>query len=85
MTPFEELYGRRCSSMVWLFEVCEYSHHCPEIICEALEKVRVINARLKTASRLPKSYDKNGRTDLEFKVDDMVYLKISPMKGVMRF
>ncbi|WMV41924.1 hypothetical protein MTR67_035309 [Solanum verrucosum] len=31
------------------------------------------------------SYDDVRRRDLEFEVNDWVYLKISPMKGVMRF
>jgi len=32
-----------------------------------------------------KTYADNRRRDLEFEVGDWVYLKISPMKGVMRF
>ncbi|WMV46591.1 hypothetical protein MTR67_039976 [Solanum verrucosum] len=32
-----------------------------------------------------KSYTEVRRRDLEFEVDDLVYLKVSPMKGVMRF
>ncbi|WMV45972.1 hypothetical protein MTR67_039357 [Solanum verrucosum] len=40
--------------------------------------------RLKTAQSRQKSYADNRRRDLEFKVGNWVYLKISPMKGVMR-
>ncbi|WMV42489.1 hypothetical protein MTR67_035874 [Solanum verrucosum] len=32
-----------------------------------------------------KSYIDFRRRELEFEVDDWVYLKVSPMKGVMRF
>ncbi|WMV50448.1 hypothetical protein MTR67_043833 [Solanum verrucosum] len=32
-----------------------------------------------------KSYTNVRRRDLELEVDDWVYLKVSPMKGVMRF
>ncbi|WMV30080.1 hypothetical protein MTR67_023465 [Solanum verrucosum] len=32
-----------------------------------------------------RSYADNRKRDLEFEVDDWVHLKISPMKGVMRF
>ncbi|WMV37628.1 hypothetical protein MTR67_031013 [Solanum verrucosum] len=32
-----------------------------------------------------KSYTDVRRRELEFEVDDWVYLKVSPMKGVMRF
>ena len=56
-----------------------------EIIHEALEKVRVIREMLATAYRRQKSYEDNQKRPLEFDVGDHVYLKISPMKGVMRF
>ena len=49
MAPFEALYGRRCRSPVWWFEVGESSILSPEIIYEAIEKVRVIRERLATA------------------------------------
>ena len=49
MEPFEMLYGRRCRSPVAWFEVGESSILGPEIIHEALEKVRVIRDRLAIA------------------------------------
>ena len=49
MTSFEELCGRRCRSPVWWFEVGESSILSPEIIYEAIEKVRVIRDRLASA------------------------------------
>ena len=85
MTPFEELYGRRCRYPVGLFEVGEYVILGPEIVHEAVEKVRVIKDTLATAHSRQKSYANNRKRALEFKVGDQVYLKISPMKGVMRF
>ena len=48
----------------------------PEIIYESLEKVRLIRDRLKTTYSQQKSYPDNRRWDHEFKVGDMVYLKI---------
>ena len=48
MAPFEALYGRRCRYLVGWFEVGESSILGPEIIHEALEKVRVIRDRLTT-------------------------------------
>ena len=41
-------HGRRCRSPFWWFEVGESSILGPEIINEALEKVRVIRDRLAT-------------------------------------
>ena len=57
----------------------------PEIIHESLDKVRVIRDRLATAYNRQKSYANNRKWTLEFDVVDQVYLKISPMKGVMKF
>ncbi|XP_004239548.2 uncharacterized protein [Solanum lycopersicum] len=85
MDPFKALYCRRCRSLVWWFEVAESSPLGPKIVCEALENVCVIRHRLKISYSRQKSYANNMRGDLEFHVGDMVYLKISPIKGVMRF
>ena len=55
------------------------------MVSEALEKVHVIRDRLRTAQSQKKSHVDNRKRDFEFKVGDLVYLKISPMKRVMRF
>ena len=40
---------------------------------------------MRTAQSHQKSYTDVRRMELEFEVDDWVYLKVSPLKGVMRF
>ncbi|WMV41873.1 hypothetical protein MTR67_035258 [Solanum verrucosum] len=85
MDPFEVLYGRRCRFTIGWFEVGEVTLIGPELVHEAMEKVRLIRERLRTAQSKKKSYADVRRRDLEFDVHDWVYLKISPMKGVMRF
>ncbi|XP_070031682.1 uncharacterized protein, partial [Nicotiana tomentosiformis] len=85
MAPYEALYGRRCRSPVGWFEVGETELYGPDLIHQAIEKVKVIQERLRTAQSRQKSYSDVRRRDLEFKVGDWVFLKISPMKGVMRF
>ena len=45
----------------------------------------MIRDRLATAYSRQKSYADNIKRPLEFDVGDQVFLKISPMKGVMRF
>ncbi|KAH0661922.1 hypothetical protein KY284_026853 [Solanum tuberosum] len=57
----------------------------PDLVHQAIEKVKVIQERLKTMQSRQKSYTDVRRRDLEFEVDDWVYLKVSPIKGVMRF
>ncbi|WMV25073.1 hypothetical protein MTR67_018458 [Solanum verrucosum] len=50
-----------------------------------MEKVQLIRDRLKIAQSRQKPYVDVRRRELEFQVDDWVFLKVSPMKGVMRF
>ncbi|VFQ73370.1 unnamed protein product [Cuscuta campestris] len=52
---------------------------------ETEEKVRVIRDRLRTASDRQKSYADLKRRDIEYNVGDMVFLKVSPWKKVLRF
>ncbi|XP_049394743.1 uncharacterized protein LOC125859043 [Solanum stenotomum] len=85
MTPFQALYGRRCRSPVDWFEVVEFSLIGPDLVYDAIEKVQPIRERLKMAQSRKKSYAENRRRDLQFEIGNWVYLKISPMKGVMRF
>ena len=50
---------------------------------DTMEKVRMIRERLKTIQSRQKSYADVRRRDPEFKVGDWIYLKVSPMKGVV--
>ena len=52
---------------------------------ESIYKVLLIMDSFETAHSLQKSYDNNRREDLEFEQSYRVYLKVSLMKGVMRF
>ncbi|XP_070015805.1 uncharacterized protein [Nicotiana sylvestris] len=79
------LYGRRYRSPVGWFEPAEVPLIGPEYVCEALEKVQLIRERLKAAQSSQKSYSDKRHRELEFIVGDKVFLKVSPMKGVMRF
>ena len=57
----------------------------PDLVFYALEKVQLIRYRLKASQSRLKSYADKRKRKLEFQVDDWVFLKVSPMKGVMRF
>ena len=50
-----------------------------------MEKVQLIKDRLKISQSHQKSYADVRRRELEFQVDDWIFLKVSPMKGVMKF
>ena len=85
MAPYEDLYGRRCRSPIGWYEVGEAKLMGPDLVFDALEKVRTIRGRMKEAQDRQRSYQDNRRRDLEFEIGDLVYLKVSPMKGVVRF
>jgi hypothetical protein len=57
----------------------------PKLIQDTREKMRVIKERMSVAQSWQKSYVDNGMRSLEFEVGDRVFLKISPMRGVMQF
>ena len=57
----------------------------PNFIYNSLEKVQIIRNWLQMAYSRQNSYADHRRRDLEFEEGDKVYLKISPMKGVVRF
>ncbi|XP_070056889.1 uncharacterized protein [Nicotiana tomentosiformis] len=49
MVPFEALYGRRCRSPAGWFEVGEAELIGPDLVHQAMEKVKIIKERFKTA------------------------------------
>ena len=57
----------------------------PDIVRQAQEVVEQIRKIMKAAQDRQKSYADLRRRELEFKVDDLVFLKVSPTKGTMRF
>ena len=57
----------------------------PDLIFQAMEKLKVIQERLKTRQSCEKSYIDFRRRSLQFEVEEWLYLKVSPMKGVMKF
>jgi hypothetical protein len=55
------------------------------MIQDTRDKVCVIKERMSAAQSRQKSYADNRMRPLEFEVRDHVFLKVSPMRGVMRF
>ena len=49
------------------------------------KKAPIIQQKLKTTFSRQKSYADPKRKDVSFSTGDLVFLKVSPMKGVMRF
>ena len=85
MTPYEALYGRPCRTLISWTVVGESFITSPDLIRDTSEKVSLIRQRLLTAQSQQKSYADVLRRPLEFKVEDHVFLKVMPKRGVVRF
>ncbi|GJS19335.1 putative reverse transcriptase domain-containing protein [Tanacetum coccineum] len=83
--PFEALYGQKCRSPICWSEVRDSQLMGPELVQETTKKIVQIKNRLLTARSLQKSYADVRHKPMEFSVGDMVMLKVSPWKGVIRF
>ncbi|WVZ80813.1 hypothetical protein U9M48_028263 [Paspalum notatum var. saurae] len=68
---------RRCSAIRLVFG--------PDMIQVDEQQLRIVQENLIVAQSRQRSYTDVRRRDLSFKVDDHVYLKVSPMRGIRRF
>ena len=55
------------------------------MVLKTTKRIQQVRSRLQTAQSRQKSYADKRRSDLEFQVGDMVLLKVSPWKGIIRF
>ncbi|GJZ57397.1 reverse transcriptase domain-containing protein [Tanacetum coccineum] len=83
--PFEDLYRQKCRLPVCWSEVGDSQLTSPKLIREMTDKIVQIKNRLLTARGCQKSYADRRTKLLEFNVEDMVLLKVSPWKGVIHF
>ena len=84
MAPYEAFYERKCRlPLCW--EVGERQLTGLKLVQVTFEKVHIIQQRWKTTFIRQKSYTDPKRKDVSFSVGDLVFLKVSPMKGVRRF
>ena len=56
MAPFKALCGRKCRSPVEWFEAGEHKLLGPDLVQDAVEKVKLIKERMKIAQSRQKSY-----------------------------
>ncbi|GJV55651.1 putative reverse transcriptase domain-containing protein [Tanacetum coccineum] len=83
--PYEALYERKCRSPICWSEIGDSQLTGPEMIRETTEKIVQIKNRLLTARSRQKSYADKRTKPLEFKVGDIVLLKVSPWKSAVCF
>ena len=80
MAQFEVLYGRRLRSPLCWDEVCERRHLGPDVIVQAVDKIKTIQEHLRAAQDRQKSWADSNRRSLEFQVGEHVFLRISLTK-----
>jgi hypothetical protein len=85
MAPFEMLYGQRCWTPLFWNETGEWKVFGLDILQEAKKQVRVVRENLRVTQSRQKSYADHRRRELSFEVEDFVYLKVSPMRGLCHF
>jgi hypothetical protein len=74
MAPFEALCGRRCRTPLSWSETSEHQIFGPDLVTEAKNKAKLIQANLKVAQTRQKSYADQRRKPLQFQVGDYAYL-----------
>ena len=57
------------------------SRHCAADV----DKIDVIKSKLKAVQDRQKSYADQHRKEMEFQIGEMVFLKVSPWRGIMQF
>jgi hypothetical protein len=85
MAPFKVLYGCRCHTPLNWIEAGEKVIFGPDLVEEAEATVRRIQDNLKVAKSRQETYANKRRRPLKFEVGDLVYLRVSPTKGVKSF
>ena len=85
MASYETLYERKYRTPIRWDEVGEQKLNDVELIEITFEKIQIIRERLKTDQDRQKSYADTRWRELEFEVGDMVFLKVAPWNGIIRF
>ena len=75
------MYGRPCRTPLCWTEVGERTKFDQLIVDETAEKIQFIRDNMKNAQDRQKKNTDRKRREVEFKVGDMVYLKVTAQKG----
>src|SRR4051812_2948521 len=84
MAPFEVLYGRRCRTPLCWYESGESVVIGLEIVQQTIEKIKMVQEKMKASQSRQKSYHDKRRRTLEFQEGDHVFMRVTPMTGIGR-
>jgi hypothetical protein len=84
MSPFEALYGRKYNTPVSWDNPVDIAVVGPDFLREMEEQMIKIKQNLKAAQDRHKIYVDKGKTHMEFKVGDHVFLKVKANKSSLK-
>ena len=86
MAPYVALYGRKCRSLICQDEEEMRILEGSKIVQDKMDKVKLISSRLKPAQdRQKKNYADQHMREIEYKLGEKVFLRVSLQKGIIRF
>jgi hypothetical protein len=85
MTPFEMLYDHRCQTPLFWNETGERQIFGFDILQDTKRQVWMVRENRRIAQSRQKSYANHMRREFSFEVEDYMYLKVSPMRGLRCF
>ncbi|KAK4390416.1 Retrovirus-related Pol polyprotein from transposon.6 [Sesamum angolense] len=62
---------------------CGITLEGPELVQEKVKKIQIVKKYLKAAQDRQKSYADKHRREMEYEMDDKIFLKVSPRKGIL--
>jgi hypothetical protein len=84
ISPFEVLYGRKCTTLISWDNPADRLMVGPEMLQEMENMVRKVQQNLKEAQNRQKSYANQKRRNLKFQVGYHVYLKVKARKSSLK-
>lgn len=85
MAPCEALYCNKCRFLVHWDEIGKAKLLGPKIVQQTTKAMAKIQERMKTIQSGQKSYVDVRHKNLEFGIREKAFLKVAPIKSVMRF
>lgn len=83
MPPYAALYGRKCRTPLCWLEAGERKLIGPELV--RITNDKIVQTHMKAAQDRQRSYSNLKKRPFDMNPGDLLMLKISPWKGVMRF
>lgn len=84
MIPFKSLYGRRCRTPLCWYDSSESVVFGSKIVQQTTKKIKMIQENMKASQSHNKGYHDKRRKTLKFQERDHVFLRVTPVTGVVQ-